>query len=123
MKALWNDTKGRLAVRRLEVADTFGTRFRGLLGRGGLPAGDGLLLVDCGSVHMFFMRFAIDAVFIDRGMRVLKVAAGLKPWRLASCARARHTLELPAGAAAGALEPGDALRVVDEQVAAEQMEA
>jgi uncharacterized membrane protein (UPF0127 family) len=49
---------------------------------------------------MFFMRFAIDAVFIDRAGRVVRVAADLPPWRLATAARgARDVLELPAGTA------------------------
>ena len=50
---------------------------------------------------MWFMRFAIDAVFLDRAGRVVKVAADLPPWRLAIAARgARDVLELPAGTAA-----------------------
>lgn len=50
---------------------------------------------------MFFMRFAIDAVFIDRSGRVVRVAADLPPWRLATAARgARDVIELPAGTAA-----------------------
>ena len=50
---------------------------------------------------MFFMRFAIDAVFVDRAGRVVRVATDLPPWRLAVAARgARDTLELPAGTAA-----------------------
>ncbi len=50
---------------------------------------------------MFFMRFAIDAAFLDRDGRVLRAAADLPPWRLATAARgARDVLELPAGALA-----------------------
>jgi uncharacterized membrane protein (UPF0127 family) len=50
---------------------------------------------------MWFMRFAIDAVFLDRTGRVVRVAADLPPWRLAAMARgARDVLELPAGTAA-----------------------
>ena len=46
---------------------------------------------------MFFMRFPIDAVFLDRELRVLRVAAALKPWRMASKRGAKAVLELPAG--------------------------
>ncbi len=65
---------------------------------------------------MFFMRFAIDAVFIDRQGRVVRVAADLPPWRFATAARgARDVLELPAGTAARTLtQAGDEL--VIEQV-------
>lgn len=60
---------------------------------------------------MFFMRFAIDAVFIDREKRVVRVAADLPPWRFAAMARgARDVLELPAGTAARAgTQAGDEL--------------
>ena len=46
------------------------------------------------------MRFPIDAVFLDRADRVLKVAHELPPWRMAGCRGARAVLELPAGEAA-----------------------
>ena len=60
---------------------------------------------------MWFMRFAIDAVFVDRSGRVVKVAADLPPWRFAATARgARDVLELPAGTAARtATQVGDEL--------------
>jgi len=60
---------------------------------------------------MFFMRFAIDAVFVDRAGRVLRVAERLPPWRLATAAPgARDVLELPAGTAARtATQAGDEL--------------
>jgi len=50
---------------------------------------------------MWFMRFAIDAVFVDRAGKVVRVAPDLAPWRLAIVARgARDVIELPAGTAA-----------------------
>ena len=60
---------------------------------------------------MFFMRFAIDAVFIDRRGRVVRVAERLRPWRFATAARgARDVLELAAGAATrAATQAGDEL--------------
>jgi uncharacterized protein len=65
---------------------------------------------------MFFMRFAIDAVFLDRAGRVVRVAERLRPWTFAAAARgARDVLELPAGAAARTgTQAGDEL--VFEQV-------
>jgi hypothetical protein len=61
---------------------------------------------------MFFMRFAIDAVFCDGGLRVLKVARDVKPWRTAAARGAKVTIELPVGGGAG-LEPGDRLELMD----------
>jgi len=74
------------------------TRLRGLLGRRPLRHGEGLLIEPCGSVHTFGMRYALDLVFLDRADRVVDVCAGLAPMRVrASRAKARKTLELPAG--------------------------
>src|SRR5256885_7649542 len=70
---------------------------RGLLGRRQLPTGDGILLKPASSVHMAFMRFAIDAVFLDRDMRVVKIAAELKPWRAAGARGSKSVLEIAAG--------------------------
>ncbi len=86
-------------------------RTRGLLGRRGLEPGEGLWLRPCRQVHTMFMRFAIDAVFLDRELTVVGVCSPLAPWRLSPIFwRARSCLELAAGAAAW-LQPGDALLV------------
>ncbi len=90
-----------LAVVR--VADNPYRRFRGLMGVRALPAGTGLLLSPCNSVHSWFMRFAIDVVFLDAGWRVVRVLPALRPWRFGPLVRgARHAVELPAGTAAQA---------------------
>ena len=91
---------GRTVCERCVVADGPLTRMRGLLGRRSLPAEEGILLVPAPSVHMFFMRFPIDAVFLGRDGTVLKVRENLRPWRVAACKGARSTLELAAGEAA-----------------------
>jgi uncharacterized membrane protein (UPF0127 family) len=80
------------------LADSAWLRMKGLLGRASLADDEGILLRPCSSVHMFFMRFAIDAVFLDRELRVVKVVADLRPWRMAGARRSRAVLELPAGA-------------------------
>jgi len=90
---------GTIACERCVVADTAPSRMRGLLGRRDLEAGEGLLIRPTNSVHMFFMRFAIDVVFLDRELVVRKVVEALRPWRLAGCRGARAALELPAGTA------------------------
>ena len=62
------------------------------------PAGRrGILLRPASSIHMAFMRFPIDAVFLARDLTVLKVVNDLAPWRMASKLRAHSVLELPAG--------------------------
>jgi len=95
---------------RAETAATFWRRFRGLMLRAGLPAGHGLLLTPCNSIHMLFMRFAIDAVFLDPTGGVVAVAERLRPFiSLAGPhAGATQVLEVPAGTvAATQTQPGD----------------
>lgn len=90
---------GVLVCERCELADTVPTRMRGLLGRDGIDPGEGLLIRPTNSVHMFFMRFAIDVVFLDRELVVQKIVEALAPWRMAGCRGANAALELPAGEA------------------------
>jgi hypothetical protein len=83
---------------------------RGLLGRGSLPGGEGILLRPAGSIHTFFMRFPIDAVFLDRDLVVVGIERDLRPWRAAARKRAHSVLELAAGECARrGLREGDAL--------------
>ena len=88
---------GEVVCGRCLLADNAWTRFRGLLGRNGLADDEGLLLRPAGSIHTLFMRFAIDAVFLDRQDTVVKIVRSLGPWRFAAARRAKRTLELPAG--------------------------
>ena len=110
--ALANDD-GTVVCERCLLAETPLARLRGLLGRSGLSSGEGLLLRPAGSIHTAFMRFTIDAVFLDAADRVVKVASTLRPWRTAACRGARSVLELPAGEATRrGLRPGVALTQV-----------
>jgi uncharacterized protein len=93
------------------VAATPFTRMRGLLGRSSLPSGQGILLRPASSVHTFFMRFPIDVVFLDGELRVVEIAADLRPWRAAGKRGTRAVLELPAGECARrGLAVGDQIR-------------
>jgi uncharacterized membrane protein (UPF0127 family) len=92
------------------LAATFATRLRGLLGRGGLATGEGLLIRPTNSIHTFFMRFPIDVVFLDRSGVVVKLVSNLRPWRVALAPRGRDALELRAGEAdARGIRLGDRL--------------
>ena len=105
---------GKVVCERCEIADRPLARMRGLLGRAGLAPGTGMLIDPAGSVHMFFMRFPIDAVFLARDLTVVGVRHRLAPWRVAGARRAVATLELPTGAAAAAgIETGDVLVLED----------
>ena len=98
----------------VEIADRARGRMRGLLGRESLGSGEGMLLQPAPSIHTAFMRFAIDAVFLDGTLQVKKVVEGLRPWRIASAHRAWAVLELAAGEVARlGITVGDQLGVVE----------
>ena len=83
---------------KVMIADTFLLRLRGLMGRKELPENTGLLLVPCDSVHMCFMRFPIDVVYVDKEFTILKVVKNLKPWiGLSLCRGAWAALEINSG--------------------------
>jgi uncharacterized membrane protein (UPF0127 family) len=90
---------GSTLCERCLVADTPPRRLKGLIGRAGLAHDHGLLVTPAPAVHTCFMRFPIDAVFVDRDLRVVGVATGLRPWRFARRSRARAVVELAAGEA------------------------
>jgi len=92
---------GTVVAEQVEVADTVVSRFLGLMFRSELPQGHGLALRPCSSIHMFFMRFAVDVLFVDGDGRVLRVLESIRPWRASSVVRgAKAAIELPAGTAA-----------------------
>lgn len=102
-----------LASEATEAA-THWSRFRGLIGRRGLEDGGGLVIRPSTSIHMLFMRFAIDAVFFDADDRVTRASSNVRPWiGLASGGRsAVGVIELPRGAASD-VQPGDQLEFVE----------
>lgn len=94
----------------VELADSPWRRMVGLLGRASLPLGGGMRFEPASSLHMLFMRFAIDVVYVDREERVVKLVSDLKPWRFTAARGARSAYELPAGTIARVgVEVGDQL--------------
>jgi uncharacterized membrane protein (UPF0127 family) len=96
--ALYNLRTGAVLARQVERAVTMAARLRGLLGRSGLPDGEALAIEPCTSLHTFFMRFPIDALFLSREGRVIRAISDLRPWRATRIyPRATLAVELPAG--------------------------
>ncbi len=84
----------------VEIAESFLSRLRGLMGRRRLDEGHGLLLAPCNSIHMLFMRFAIDVVYLDKDFCIKKIARNVLPWiGMSFCFGAWAALELPSGVA------------------------
>lgn len=114
-----NITRHTSLATSLEVAGSLWGKFKGLMGRPDLAAGSGLWLPDSNGIHMMFMRFPIDAVFLGRpgpsGLRaVVSVHRGLRAWTgLVPLVRGAHgVLELPVGVVDGsATEVGDLVRL------------
>ncbi len=81
--------------------------------RRSLSPGTGLWITPCSGMHTFFMRFAIDVVFLDRRLRTMRVQPELRPWRVVPLVPGTHSVvELPAGTLAGLeLEVGEALAI------------
>jgi uncharacterized membrane protein (UPF0127 family) len=109
-----NLTRGQVIGTRIRVARSIRDRTVGLLRTPTLASGEGLWIERSPSIHMFFMPYAIDAIFTSRDGRVTKVVHHLKPWRVVWWAPgARDCLELRAGAAREAgIQVGDELRLV-----------
>ena len=93
------------------LANNFWLRFKCLMGRKALPAGEGLIIVPCNSVHCFGMKFAIDVLYLSREGEVLRVVSDMLPGSIGPMVRgSRAVLELPAGTAeAAGVSAGDKL--------------
>jgi uncharacterized protein len=101
-----NAGRGTVLGERVEDGSSFWARFMGLMGRSSLPAGCGLWMDGESSIHMLFMRFPIDVVFLARPVggaggprRVVAARSAVRPWRgVVWPVRGAHgVLELPAG--------------------------
>jgi uncharacterized membrane protein (UPF0127 family) len=93
-----NVSRNTTLAEKCSQARTFISRLRGLQLKKTLPSSHGLLITPCKSIHTFFMRFSIDAVFIDENNTVLHIREGIKPRRVSKVVwNSRSVLELPSG--------------------------
>ena len=113
-----NLTRQQTLVTGGQVANTFWSRLRGLIGIPRLDPGEGLLIVPCNSIHTHFMRFPIDVLYVDAGKEVVAIGHSLRPWRFGRLYhRSRFVLELPAGTAKGTdTQVGDRLQIKGYEV-------
>jgi len=96
----FNRTRSTYLATDLVVASTHWTRFRGLMATNAahFPKGRGLWIQPSHGIHTFAMRFAIDAVYLDRDRKVVHLEVDLQPWRLAAVkVQANSVLEVPVG--------------------------
>ena len=85
-------------VSQLEIPQTFWERLKGLLGRNQLTFQQGMLFEKCAYVHMIGMKIPLDVIFLDKELRIKKLVKRLKPFQIAGCIGATHTIELANGA-------------------------
>jgi uncharacterized membrane protein (UPF0127 family) len=109
---LYNVTRKSVVSDRCHFANSVWKRMIGLLGRKELAQGEGLLIDRCYGIHTFGMRFAIDILFLDKDLRVLKPVPALPPQRTCIVRKAVYALELPVGAIQqSATQAGDQIQI------------
>jgi uncharacterized membrane protein (UPF0127 family) len=101
-RRLINNTKQTTLAERARVADNFLSRLRGLLFSPPLKNGEGLYITHCPSIHMFWMTYAIDAVFLDKQLNVVALVENIGPNKVSAYYKnAADCLELPVGTISG----------------------
>jgi len=107
--------RNNVIATRIEPAFDSASRRRGLLGRTAFAEGAALIIAPCNGIHTFFMRMAIDVVFVSRGGEVIKTYSDLPAWRIAFALRAFAAIELPSGTVERSdTRRGDQLRLATE---------
>jgi uncharacterized protein len=89
---------GRWIARRVRIACSFKHRLVGLLRTNALAEDEALMLSPGGSIHTFGMQYPIDVAFLDRQLKILRLAVHLPPWRICYApTKTKHVVELRAG--------------------------
>jgi len=93
-----NITQQSILAQDAVIADNPFKRMKGLLGREALNSSEALVITGCNSIHMLFMKFTIDVVFVDRNNRVVGLTPRIKPFQLSPVFwKSACAIELPAG--------------------------
>ena len=95
---VYNQTRNTVIASKVTTADTVFSRLVGLLNRSNIEQDEGLIITQCRSIHMFFMRFPIDVVFVDKNNRIIGIVENIQPFHISPYFfKARYVLELPIG--------------------------
>jgi uncharacterized membrane protein (UPF0127 family) len=110
---LVNRRNDAVVAKAVTTAVDSSSRRRGLLGLNEMPEGQALIIAPCYAIHTWFMRFAIDVVFVTKRGEVIKRCDAVSPWRMAVAWRAFAVIELAAGALrASETVKGDMVEIV-----------
>lgn len=94
---LYNSTQNSEICHDIKVAENFFSRTVGLLSKKSLNEGEGLVIKPCCSIHTFFMRFAIDVLFVNKNNEIIAIYENVKPWRILPIhPTSYYVVELPA---------------------------
>jgi uncharacterized membrane protein (UPF0127 family) len=95
---IFNSTQTTIIADNGRLADDFKTRLVGLLNRSQITQGEALVISPCQQIHMFFMKFSIDVIFVDRSDMVVGLVENIKPFAMSPIFKNSHrAIELPAG--------------------------
>lgn len=108
-RILITDGNDTILAEKVILAESTLERMKGLLGRSELARNTAMLIRPCRSIHMWFMRFPIDAAFLDEAGRILKISRALKPWQLAFAPRKTTAVLETAVGVLNSVQPGDSL--------------
>jgi uncharacterized membrane protein (UPF0127 family) len=114
VSSFYNESRDVMLAEKARIAADFFSRAKGLLGSAPLADGEGLLIEPCSGIHMIGMKYAIDALFMDRQWRVVGVVHAIGPGAFSRAYRGAHRcLELPAGVLkATGTEEGDQIKML-----------
>lgn len=93
-----NQTNEQVLGDKITYANSIYGRFIGLMGKSELKKGEGVFLTPCNSIHMMFMKFPLDILFLDRKNKIIHITKDIKPWKISRVVfKAQSVLEVPAG--------------------------
>lgn len=110
---LYNSTQNNEIADSTKVADNFILRSVGLLSKKSFSQGEALVIKPCCSVHTFFMRFAIDVLFVNKKNEVIALYKNVQPWRVLPIhPTSFYVVELPAGTVSNKnISKGDLIQI------------
>ena len=98
---------------KIVEARSFGKRLKGLMGQSSFKDFDGMMITPCHSIHTFFMKMTIHAIFLDKLNRVVKIYENLNPWKVTPIFfKAEKVLEISSKKNISSLREGDSLEVI-----------
>ena len=109
---LLNERTGHVIADRLLSSFDSKTRRTGLLAHDTFPRGSAMIIAPTNAIHTFFMKFAIDVLFVARDGRIVKIREAIHPWRMSAAWGGYGVIELSAGSLEQSdIRPGDRLRI------------